>query len=153
MPKPNLPTAIRLWNAATGFQEAGEAAYEKLRSPGYIGFVSMPVVFLFARSIELSFKACLRQHTVDPKIFAKTLGHRLDRIVKEADRLGVCTALELSREHRSTIDAIAEDYSDKWYEYPEHFWRPRPKVEELRSAAIFLSARAQTYVAPKKTAS
>jgi hypothetical protein len=127
MPKPKLPTAIRLWLAGRAFQQAADASFEKLRSPGYVGFISVPVVFLYVRSIELSLKACLRQHTGDPDVFAKMLGHRLDWILAEADRVGICAALGLSKEHRSTIAAIAEDYSDKWYEYPEHFWRTLKK--------------------------
>jgi hypothetical protein len=146
MSKPKLPSAIRLWLAARGFQQAADASFEKLRSPGYVGFISVPVVFLYARSIELSLKACLRQHTADPKVFAKILGHRLDWILAEAERLGICTALGLSKEHRLTIAVIGEDYSDKWYEYPEHFWRARPKTEDLKSAAAFLNEKTQSYV-------
>ena len=59
----------------------------------------------------------------------------------------------LTSEHRSAIVAIGEDYSDKWYEYPEHFWRDRPKVEELKSAANFLTPKVQIYIDPKKAKS
>ena len=150
MAKPKLPSAIRFWIAATGFEHAAEAAYAKLRSPGYIGFVNVPVVFLYARSIELALKACVRQHTSDPKIFERKLGHRIDRILSEADRLGISEDLALTAEHRKTISAIGKDYSDKWYEYPEHFWRARPKIEDLKSAANILLPKVQIYVDPKK---
>jgi hypothetical protein len=149
MSKPRLPSAIRLWLAAAGYENAADAAFDKMRSPGYVGFIKMPVVFLYARSIELSLKACIRQHTADPKMFAKVLSHRLDWIVAEADRLGISAALGLSPEHRATINAVAEDYSDKWYEYPEHFWRRGPKIEELKSVANYLGEPVRRYVDPK----
>ena len=149
MSRPRLPSAIRLWIAATGYEHAADAAYEKMRSPGYIGFISMPVVFLYARSVELSLKACIRQHTADPKIFGRVLSHRLDWIVAEADRLGISTDLGLSPEYRATINAIAEDYSDKWYEYPEHFWRQRPKIDDLKAVSNYLAEPVRRYVDPK----
>ena len=86
MPKPALPSATRLWNAATAYEEAADTAFAKLRSPRYVGFISIAVIFLYLRSIELSLKACLRECNVDSNTLAKTLGHRLDKILARADQ-------------------------------------------------------------------
>ncbi len=149
MSRPRLPSATRLWLAANGFLDAADASLKKLRSPGYVGWIVTPVVFLYARSIELALKACIRQHSNNPVLFERDLGHRLDKILDESDRLGISASLGLTPEHRLTIVEIARDYSDKWYEYPEEFWRKRPPVEKLQAAARFLSPLVGGYVNDK----
>jgi hypothetical protein len=137
--------------AARGFADAADAAFEKQCAPGYVGYVRGAVVFLYARSIELSLKASLRQHTSNPKTFGHTLGHRLDLILKELRRHGAAKILRLSRKQWSVITGIGEDYSDKWFEYPDNIWTKRPRIEELRDAATYLAAQTQSYVARKNS--
>lgn len=145
MGKPGLPTSARFYNEARGVRDAADAAHQRLRSPGYIGFVRSTVAFLYARTIELSLKSCLRHHISDPKFFQKALGHRLDLIVLEADKLGICAKLKLSAEHRKLIDSIGEDYADKWFEYADNSWAKRPDIEQLRSAAESVISEAKFY--------
>jgi HEPN domain-containing protein len=139
--------------AAQGFEDAADASFDKQCSHGYIGYIRGAVVFLYARSIELSLKACLRQHTADSKIFLKILGHRLDLILEKTEKLGICDDLGLSKEHRLIITAVGEDYADKWFEYPDNIWTKRPKIEGLKNAAKFLTVKTRSYVAPKNSKS
>jgi hypothetical protein len=151
MPKPRLPSAINYWLAARAFHEAANTTFDKFSSSSYKGFLRTAVVFLYARSIALSLKACIRQHTSDSKIFLSEMGHRLDLMLDKAKELGISDELALSAGHCSTIALMGKDYSDKWFEYPDNIWTKRPKIDSLRQAAEFLFAKTQAYVDLKKS--
>ena len=133
--RPLLPSSNHLWTLAWAYLDAGDAAFSLVRSDGYSGFVVFPCVFCYFRSIELALKAVLVQHGVPEQEITRKLGHRLSALIVRAERFTTVSALGMRTEDRALLDLFSDDYSTKWFEYPDDFWRAQPNLEEVRALA------------------
>ena len=60
-------------------------------------------------------------------------------------------ALGITREDRRLLDQFSDDYADKWFEYPDRFWRRDPKFEQLRAPAHRVCDTIRVYGRKKRT--
>jgi hypothetical protein len=133
--KPAVPSSNAFWILSSGYRDAGDAAFDRIRTGSYRGFIVFPCVFLYFRCIELALKAVLTHHGVSEREITRKLGHRISALITHSETYSRLDALGISSEDRQLLDRFSDDYADKWFEYPDRFWRASPKLEELKNLA------------------
>jgi len=75
--------------------------------------------YLYCRSIELSLKSFLLSKGVSKEILKKKLGHNLEKIINEAESLGLNDVVVIAKQHRIELKKANEYYVSKGFEYFE----------------------------------
>lgn len=122
--KPNKyprPSKDAFWVHSEAFLEAANASHKILRSPCYVGLISIPTVFLYLRSTELCLKSFLPESDYTDSNLMRCLGHRLTLLIDEIDKLGVLSKMKMIREDFKIIDDLSESYSSKLIEYSPRY--------------------------------
>jgi hypothetical protein len=74
--------------------------------------VSLPVYFLFARSMELALKAFLLHAGVTSAQLAKRgLGHNLEALLAQAEERGLSTHVSLLSPERGMVELLGREYA------------------------------------------
>lgn len=119
-PKPCRPSGDAFWNQADAFRQAADALHEVLRRPGNMQNIAVPMTFLYFRSLELGFKACLPANKYDGKAI-RGFGHDLTALLNVLETDGILSGLGMARRDFEIIEDFSSDYSDKWMEYGPGF--------------------------------
>lgn len=143
--KPLVPSSDAFWILSSGYRDAGDATLSLIRTETYSGFVVFPCVFSYFRCIELALKAVLVHHAVPEQEITRTLGHRISALISRAETFTSISALGIRPEDRQLLDRFSDDYSNKWFEYPDDFWKAYPKLEELKDLAHRICDTIQAY--------
>src|SRR5207249_2086442 len=124
--KPLIPSSDDFWILSEGYRDGGDAALSLIRTGTYLGFAVYPCAFLYFRCIELALKAVLVHHAVPEHEIARSLGHRLSLLVARAETFTPLSVLGILAEDRQLLDQFSDDYANKWFEYPDDFWKNSP---------------------------
>jgi len=143
--KPALPSSDAFWILSSGYRDAGDAVLDRIRTENYRGHALFPCVFLYFRSIELALKSVLTYHAIAEHEITRTLGHRVSGLIERAENYSSLSALGISAEDRSLLDQFSEDYSTKWFEYPDDIEKTYPDLETLRDLAHRVCDTIRTY--------
>lgn len=155
--KPKTPSSWEFQQLAEASLDAANAAYADCQarddrfaagSKGESTFMSMTVVFLYFRAIELSLKAAIVEKQVAPpgKIPSRELGHDLKKLIAcattpTADKPAYSLSdLGLNEEDMAYIDQYSDDYANKWFEYHFGPWQIPCLNQSQRIADQILSA-------------
>ena len=133
--KPAFPSSNAFWILSSSYRDAGDAPLDRMRSGTYRGSIKFACFFLYFRCVELALKAVLTHHRVAQREITQTLGHRISALLTRTEAFSALDALGITPEDRCLLDQFSDDYADKWFEYPDRFWRRDPKFEELRALA------------------
>jgi hypothetical protein len=133
--KPPGPSSDAFWILCWGYRDAGDATLAVIRSEAYTGFAVLPCVFLYFRCVELALKTVLVHHGVPELEITRTLDHRISALLARAEKFSPLTRLGISAQDRQLLERYSDDYSDKWFEYPEDVFVNYPTLEELRDLA------------------
>jgi HEPN domain-containing protein len=113
-----------LFNTADAFRLSAEALEAKKVDSGH---AVKPILLCYFHALELFLKALLRQkHSVET-LSSKKFGHNIERLVKEAETLGLAIPEE-DREVFAKVDTKAM-LEARYIETGAKNW---PKLEELR---------------------
>jgi HEPN domain-containing protein len=94
-------TSMGLFNLAEAYRLS---AMQLQASPVKVGHAESPVRFLYYHALELYLKALLRQEHSVRTLSSKKFGHKIQRLVKEAERLG----LKVADEDRDVFSLVAD---------------------------------------------
>ncbi len=136
-----MPSSDAFWILSSGYLDAGNACLSLIRNgkadgEPYVGFVDIPCIFSFFRSIELGLKAVLKEHGSSDNEIARVCGHRLSKLLAALDSRGIdLPTIGISPEVRIFLDKYSEEYSRKWLEYPDDLWRVDFELEVLQILA------------------
>ena len=119
-PKPDRPSEDAFWCQADAFRQEADALHEVLRRPGNRQNIAVPMIFLYFRSIELGFKACLPADKYDGQAIRR-FGHNLAALLNVLKTTGILGDLGMARSDFELIDDFSKDYCDKWLEYGPGF--------------------------------
>jgi hypothetical protein len=133
--KPALPSSSASWNLSKGYLDAGNAVHDLIRSGTYTGFAYLPCLFLYFRCIELALKAVLVPAGISEGEIARTLGHRISQLLRKTEKFTALSKLGIFAKDRKLLDRFSDDYSDKWFEYPNSLSRPNPHIDQMRDLA------------------
>jgi hypothetical protein len=136
--KPNLPSSFQFLLLAEASLDAANAAYldcqrrDREFDPGteedLSTFMSIPVAFLYFRSVELALKAAIVERSLaSPKdVPSHKLGHDIKSLIHCATIAGATGAvpfdpgdLGVDPAARAFLESFSDDYANKWFEY--HF--------------------------------
>ena len=143
--KPAFPSSNAFGILSSSYRDAGDAAFDRMRSGTYRGSIKFACFFLYFRCVELALKAVLTHHRVAQREITQTLGHRISALLTRTEAFSALDALGITPEDRCLLDQFSDDYADKWFEYPDRFWRRDPKFEELRALAHRMCHTIQVY--------
>jgi len=143
--KPAFPSSNAFWILSSSYRDAGDAPLDRMRSGTYRGSIKFACFFLYFRCVELALKAVLTHHRVAQREITQTLGHRISALLTRTKAFSALDALGITPEDRCLLDQFSDDYADKWFEYPDRFWRRDPKFEELRALAHRMCHTIQVY--------
>jgi hypothetical protein len=143
--KPALPSSDAFWILASGYRDAGDAVLARIRTETYMGFALFPCVFLYFRCVELALKSVLAYHPVPEDEITRTLGHRISALIERAEEFSSISELGISAEDRRVLDQFSDDYSTKWFEYPDDLDKNYPELERLRDLAHRVCDAIQAY--------
>jgi hypothetical protein len=143
--KPNLPTSNAFWLLSSAYLDGGDAAHGLIRSNDYSGFAWLPCVFLYFRCIELALKAVLVSNGVAEQEIARTFGHRISALLIRSEEFIPLSDLGILPSDRKLLDRFSDDYSDKWFEYPDKLWRGNPQLDQLKDLAHRVCATVRTH--------
>ena len=136
-----MPSSDEFWILGSGYLDAGNACLSLIRngkSDGqpYRGFVEFPCVFSYFRSIELGLKSVLKENGSSDNEIAREYSHRLTALLKALDSKGIdLQVLGISPKDRDFLEKYSEEYSRKWFEYPDDLWRVTFEIEDLQALA------------------
>lgn len=136
-----MPSSDAFWILGSGYLDAGNACLSLIRngkSDGlpYSGFVNIPCMFSYFRSIELGLKAVLKENGSSDNEIARVCSHRLSALLAALDSRGIdLPTIGISPEDRIFLDKYSEEYSRKWLEYPDDLWRVDFELEILQILA------------------
>jgi len=137
--KPPLPTSNGFWLLTSAYLDAGDAVFLRLHAKDYVGFMERACFFLYFRSIELALKALLVFHGVPQRGIERKLGHRVSCLLVRVESFVPMSKLGIAADDRKLLDLFSDQYSEKWFEYSEDFWRnrnrDRPELPRLRDLA------------------
>jgi hypothetical protein len=142
--KPELPSPSAFWILSSAYFDAGDSALATIRTRKYSGFMVMPCVFLFFRSIELALKSVLVFHGVPEHEVARSLGHRISALLSRAEPYTPLEVIGILPADRQLLDRFSDDYSNKLFEYSDDWWS-YPHLEELQSLAQRVTRAVQGY--------
>ena len=143
--KPDLPSSNAFWIVSSGYRDGGDAVHSLIRSGSYSGSAWLSCVFLYFRCIELALKAVLVTRGVSEQEIAKTLGHRISALLTRTEDFAPLSDIGISAEDRHLLDRFSDDYSNKWFEYPDGFWRGNPQLDHLKDLAHRVCVTVRTY--------
>lgn len=149
--KPAFPSSNAFWILSSSYRDAGDAAFDRMRSRTYTGSIKFACFFLYFRCVELALKAVLTHHRVEQREITQTLGHRISALLRRTEAFSTLDALGITREDRRLLDQLSDDYADKWFEYPDRFWRRDPKFEQLRALDHRVCDTIRVYGRKKRT--
>jgi hypothetical protein len=138
---PGIPCPDAFWILCSGFLDAGNACLSLIRNgkadgKPYVGHVLFPCMFSYFRSIELGLKSVLKENGSTDDEIARKFGHRLTALLKALDSKGIdLQVIGISPGDREFLDKYSEEYSRKWFEYPDDFWRVSFDLEDLQALA------------------
>lgn len=138
---PGMPSSDEFWILGSGYLDAGNACLSLIRNgkadgKPYFGHVVFPCMFSFFRSIELGLKAILKENGASDIKIAREYGHRLTALLDALDSTGVdLQVFGIAPGDRVFLDKYSEEYSRKWFEYPDDFWRVNFELEDLQVLA------------------
>lgn len=136
-----MPSSDEFWILGSGYLDAGNACLSLIRNgkadgQPYAGYVDFPCMFSYFRSIELGLKSVLKENGSSDKEIGREYGHRLTALLKALDSKGIdLQVLGISPENREFLDKYSDEYSRKWFEYPDDFWRVNFELEDLQILA------------------
>lgn len=157
-PKPKTPSSFEFQQLAEASFDAANAAYAdcQARDARFAAgskedettFMSITVVFLYFRAIELSLKAAITEKQLAPpeKIPSRDLGHDLKKLIacastSTADRPAyLLSDLGLNANDLAFIDRYSDDYANKWFEYNFGPWDIPCLKESQRIAGSILTS-------------
>lgn len=119
-----------------------------IRSKSYTGMAVFPCLFLYFRSIELALKTCLVANNVSEAEITRTLRHRLSALMTRLESFTELHEIGISADDRVMLDTFSDDYSNKWFEYPDSGFHRHPTLEELQTLSHRVCNITRTYVAP-----
>ncbi len=143
--KPNLPSSNAFWLLSKGYLDGGNAAHGLIRGGNYSGFAWLPCVFLYFRCIELALKAALVSNGVSEHEITRTLRHRISALLIRTEKFTPLSDLGILPADRKLLDRFSDDYSNKWFEYPNKFWRRNPQLDQLKDLAHRVCATVRTH--------
>ncbi len=143
--KPPIPSSDAFWILSSGYREAGDAILDRVRSESYSGFALFPCVFSYFRCIELGLKAVLIHFAVPEQEITRLLGHRISGLLERVETFLPLADIGILVDDRKLLDHFSEDYSDKWFEYPDEFWNDIPNLEEMKEVAHRICDTIQRY--------
>jgi hypothetical protein len=143
--KPNLPSSNAFWLLSKAYLDGGNAAHSLIRSGNYRGFAWLPCVFLYFRCIELALKAVLVSNGASKQDIARALGHRISALLIRTEEFTPLSELGILPADRKLLDRFSDDYSNKWFEYPNKFWRGNPQLDQLKDLAHRVCATVRTH--------
>jgi len=149
--KPVFPSSNAFWILSSSYRDAGDAAFDRMRSGTYTGSIKFACFFLYFRCVELALKSVLTHHRVEQREITQALGHRISALLRRTEAFSTLDALGITREDRRLLDQFSDDYADKWFEYPDRFWRRDPKFEQLRALAHRVCDTIRVYGRKKRT--
>lgn len=138
---PGMPSSDNFWILGSGYLDAGNASLLLIRNgkadgKPYCGHVVFSCIFSFFRSIELGLKAVLKERGSTDNEIAREYGHRLTALLDALDSKGIdLQSFGISPGDRVFLDKYSEEYSRKWFEYPDNFWREDIELEDLEALA------------------
>jgi hypothetical protein len=148
--KPPIPSSDAFWILSSAYRDAGDAVLDKVRAESYTGFAVLPCVFSYFRSIELGLKAVLTCFDVPEQEITRTLGHRISNLLEKTETLLALSEIGVLADDRKLLDHYSDDYSGKWFEYPDTFWDEYPNLEELKEIAHRVCDTIQHYKRKKR---
>ena len=119
-------TPLGFWTLSEQFCIAAERLEKSCKRLGTIvlrGPVTIPILYLFGHSIELSLKAYLLTKGLSVAN-VKALGHDLDTLLAEACHHGLDDVAPLTAKDKGRIAFVNEWYVIKRLEYPRSGWLP-----------------------------
>src|SRR5689334_6683539 len=99
--EPAVPSSNAFWIRSSGYRDAGNAAFELMRSKGYKGSIKFACLFLYFRYIELSLKAIFTHHGVAERQITQALEHRIAALLARAEAFSPLDVLGMSCKDRS----------------------------------------------------
>jgi hypothetical protein len=135
-------------NAAYADCQSRDARHDSGEKDVATTFMSITVVFLYFRAIELALKAAILERQLAPPetIPKKGLGHDIKKLISCATKPTTGTSafslknLGLNTEDKDYIERYSDDYSNKWFEYNFNLWDIPCLKESQRIAGLVLSA-------------
>ena len=125
--------ALGFWNRASDFLHSGDAV---MQTPDVGG--EYIACYLYAHGLELAFKAYMRAREVGVEKLRKKYGHKLEKLLSGADKLGLEAHVSLTAEHRAVIAQVADAYAEKCFEYPKPGILTLPHAHRLREVLALL---------------
>jgi hypothetical protein len=148
---PGMPSSDEFWILGSGYLDAGNACLSLIRNgkadgKPYCGNVVFPCMFSFFRSIELGLKAILKENGSTDNEIARVYGHRLNALLDALDSKDIdLQFVGITPEDRVFLNKYSEEYSRKWYEYPDDLWRVSFEPEVLQKLAERICERIRNY--------
>jgi HEPN domain-containing protein len=133
--KPELPSSNAFWVLSSCYRDAGDAVLSLIRNGSYSGHAVFACVFLYFRSVELGLKAVLAANGVSEQEIAQKLAHQISALLKRVEDFVQLSELGLRSEDRQLLHDYSQDYSDKWFEYPDRLPRYPQPLEQLKDLA------------------
>jgi HEPN domain-containing protein len=124
-------TPFDLWKYSSEFAEAGRLVKRSVSTQ-----VSMPALFLFGQSVELSLKAFLLGRGMSINKLKSMYGHDLRKLLKEARHRKLGLEIKLEAIDIGLIGLLGYEYERKRYQYSrkelgETMYVPLPSEMEL----------------------
>jgi hypothetical protein len=88
----------------------------------YSGFAIVPCSFLYLRSVELAFKACIVSHGVSQPTIRKKYGHSLERLHAAITELDPQFPERAPKDPTGIITQFSSFYAEKGFEYPSNIF-------------------------------
>lgn len=136
--KPDLPSSFQFLLLAEACLDAADAGYSDCQrrdrefhagsKEDVSTFMSIPVAFLYLRSVELALKAAIveRGLAAPRDVPSQKLGHDIQRLIDCATTAGATGALPfdpgdlgIDPQAREFLERYSDGYANKWFEY--HF--------------------------------
>lgn len=156
--KPNSPSSWEFQQLAKASLDAADAAYADCQArdarfaagskDDVCTFMSITVVFLYFRAIELTLKAAITERSLVPPaaIPSRELGHDVKKLIACATSVASNASaytlpdLGLYQSDREFIEQYSDDYANKWFEYYFGPWDIPPLNESQRIARSIIEA-------------
>ena len=146
-----MPSSDAFWILGSGYLDAGNACLSLIRNRNadgkpYCGHVIFPCMFSYFRSIELGLKAVLKENGSTDNEIAREYSHRLTALLDAIDSKGIeLQVCGISPADRDFLNKYSEEYSRKWFEYPDDFWRVNFELEDLQALAEKICESVRNY--------
>jgi HEPN domain-containing protein len=149
--RPKLPPSSAFSVMSKSYRDAGDAVLKLIRTESYTGHALFPCVFLYFRSIELALKAVLVANGVLEQEIARKVKHQISALLKRVEEFVQLSELGIRSEDRQLLDRYSQDYSDKWFEYPDKLSTKYPRLEQLRDLAHCVCDKVHTHAKTRES--